>query len=255
MNAAGRSRRQSVAAVARLRFRECRFRILRQFERDVRACLTSHCGGATARVTDTGGGHLEHCADDSPYVGSLHDSPHPPGTLSDPRGTRAAGTLSRKHSQTLTQLARDAPSSALARKRILTTAQGDLTEDIQQVTSNKVGKSPARRLKKQPFKRGGDASSKRRPNLTARKQHSDRATEVLERWFWDNFYPTEQRPKPVPTRDEKLSLAAATGLSERQVADWFVNARARKWKPRMEAIMREVCGEMEPTEGGMGPAE
>ena len=184
MNAAGRSRRQSVAAVARLRFRECRFRILRQFERDVRACLTSHCGGATARVMDTGRGHLEHCADDSPYVGSLHDSPHmSSGTLSDPRETRAAGTLSRKHSQTLTQLARDAPSSALARKRILTTAQGDLTEDIQQVTSNKVGKSPARRLKKQPFKRGGDASSKRRPNLTARKQHSDRATEVLERWF------------------------------------------------------------------------
>ena len=109
-------------------------------------------------------------------------------------------------------------------------------------------------MKKQPFKRGGDASSKRRPNLTARKQHSDRATEVLERWFWDNFYPTEQRPKPVPTRDEKLSLAAATGLSERQVADWFVNARARKWKPRMEAIMREVCGEMEPTEGEVGPA-
>ena len=161
------------------------------------------------------------------------------GTLSDPRDTRAAGTLSRKHSQTLTQLARDAPSSALARKRVLPNTKGDLTEDLQQVTSNKAGKSPARRLKKQPFKRGGDASSKRRPNLTARKQHSDRATEVLERWFWDNFYPTEQRPKPVPTRDEKLSLAAATGLSERQVADWFVNARARKWKPRMEAIMRD----------------
>lgn len=250
MNAA----RQSVAAVARLRFRECRFRILRQFERDVRACLTSHCGGAS--VMDTGRGHLEHCANDSPYVGSLHDSPHmSSGTLSDPRDTRAAGTLSRKHSQTLTQLARDAPSSALARKRVLPNTKGDLTEDLQQVTSNKVGKSPARRLKKQPFKRGGDASSKRRPNLTARKQHSDRATEVLERWFWDNFYPTEQRPKPVPTRDEKLSLAAATGLSERQVADWFVNARARKWKPRMEAIMREVCGEMEPTEGGVGPAE
>jgi hypothetical protein len=205
---------------------------------------------------DTGRGHLEHCANDSPYVGSLHDSPHmSSGTLSDPRETRAAGTLSRKHSQTLTQLARDAPSSALARKRVLPNTKGDLTEDLQQVTSNKVGKSPARRLKKQPFKRGGDASSKRRPNLTARKQHSDRATEVLERWFWDNFYPTEQRPKPVPTREEKLSLAAATGLSERQVADWFVNARARKWKPRMEAIMREACGEMEPTEGGMGPAE
>ena len=48
---------------------------------------------------------------------------------------------------------------------------------------------------------------------------------------------------------EKRSLAEATGLSERQVADWFVNARARKWKPRMEQIMREVCDE-EVGEGG-----
>jgi len=87
--------------------------------------------------------------------------------------------------------------------------------------------------------------------LTARKQHSGQATEVLERWFWDNFYPTERRPKPVPTREEKRALAAETGLSERQVADWFVNARARKWKPRMEQIMREVCGEVG-EEGGRG---
>ena len=147
---------------------------------------------------DTGRGHLEHCADDSPYVGSLHDSPHmSSGTLSDPRDTRAAGTLSRKHSQTLTQLARDAPASLkassglLARKQLLL-GGSDLGRELlrreSSHESHKSHKSPAgssspRRTKKKV----AGSNPARRTNLTARKQHSGEATEVLERWFWDNF--------------------------------------------------------------------
>ena len=44
----------SSSAVA-LRFRECRFRILRQFNRDARRCLVVHCGVDVAREWwDTG---------------------------------------------------------------------------------------------------------------------------------------------------------------------------------------------------------
>ena len=157
-----------------------------------------------------------------------------------------ADRLCRTHSQTLTQLARDAPASLkvssglLARKQLLL-GGSDLGREL------RVESSRPRRTKK---KRVTGSNPTRRANLTARKQHSGEATEVLERWFWDNFYPTERRPKPVPTREEKAALAAAAGLSERQVADWFVNARARKWKPRMEQIMREVRGEVGEEGGG-----
>ena len=154
----------------------------------------------------------------------------------------------RAGSQTLTQLARDAPASLKASSGLLARKQLLLGgSDLGRELLGRESSSPRRTKKKKVT----GSNPTRRANLTARKQHSGQATEVLERWFWDNFYPTERRPKPVPTREEKRALAAETGLSERQVADWFVNARARKWKPRMEQIMREVCGEVG-EEGGRG---
>ena len=261
----------SSSAVA-LRFRECRFRILRQFNRDAMRCLVAHCGVDAAREWDTGDVVDPRVFDDS--EGSvLERPPRAPLRLDQnflPPDHQGAGEettadrLCRTHSQTLTQLARDAPASLkassglLARKQLLL-GGSDLGRELlcreSSHKSHKSHKSPAgssspRRTKKKVA--GSNPTQRSRANLTARKQHSGEATEVLERWFWDNFYPTEQRPKPVPTRDEKRALATATGLSERQVADWFVNARARKWKPRMEQIMREVCGEVgdEGVEGG-----
>ena len=243
----------SSSAVA-LRFRECRFRILRQFNREARRCVVTHCGVDAAREWDTGDvvDPGQSLFDDSPTGSVLEPSSNSAACLDqnffpeDPAGEEtAADRLCRTHSQTLTQLARDAPASLkassglLARKQLLL-GGSDLGRELRAESS-----SPRRTKKKVA---GSNPTQRSRANLTARKQHSGEATEVLERWFWDNFYPTEQRPKPVPTREEKRALATATGLSERQVADWFVNARARKWKPRMEQIMREVCGEV--GEGG-----
>ena len=238
----------SSSAVA-LRFRECRFRILRQFNRDARRCLVAHCGVDVAREWwDTGDVIDPGVFDDS--EGSALDRPgapprldqnfHPPDRL--PAGEETtADRLCRTHSQTLTQLARDAPASLKASSGLLARKQLLLGgSDLGRELLGRESSSPRRTKKKKVT----GSNPTRRANLTARKQHSGQATEVLERWFWDNFYPTERRPKPVPTREEKRALAAETGLSERQVADWFVNARARKWKPRMEQIMREVCGEV-----------
>lgn len=87
---------------------------------------------------------------------------------------------------------------------------------------------PARLSQPATFKGGG------------KSRHSARARGVLEAWLAEHFYPTPFRSKPVPTREEKKRLALETGLTERQVGDWFVNARARVWKPEMKALLGEI---------------
>ncbi|OUS45315.1 putative homeodomain protein [Ostreococcus tauri] len=71
-------------------------------------------------------------------------------------------------------------------------------------------------------------------------RHDERARRVLSQWLWDHFYPTEERLKPIPTRAEKEELARLSGLTTTQVGDWFVNARARLWKPYIEGLIRGV---------------
>ena len=69
-------------------------------------------------------------------------------------------------------------------------------------------------------------------------RHTKHARKILSAWLWDHFYPTDTRLKPIPTREEKLELARQTGLTSTQVGDWFVNARARLWKPYIEGLIR-----------------
>jgi hypothetical protein len=69
-------------------------------------------------------------------------------------------------------------------------------------------------------------------------RHTKHARKILSTWLWDHFYPTDTRLKPIPTREEKIELARQTGLTSTQVGDWFVNARARLWKPYIEGLIR-----------------
>ena len=121
----------SSSAVA-LRFRECRFRILRQFNRDAMRCLVAHCGVDAAREWDTGDVVDPRVFDDS--EGSvlertpraplrLDQNFHPP-VVYQPAGDHRRSTV-RDALADVTQLARDAPASLkassglLARKQLL----------------------------------------------------------------------------------------------------------------------------------------
>ena len=43
-----------------------------------------------------------------------------------------------------------------------------------------------------------------------------------------------------PTDADKNALARATGLRRMQVANWFINARVRVWRPAIFAMSREL---------------
>jgi len=77
-------------------------------------------------------------------------------------------------------------------------------------------------------------------SVIAQGRHTSHAKKILSTWLWEHFYPTETRLKPIPTRAEKEELARQTGLTTTQVGDWFVNARARLWKPYIEGLLRGV---------------
>ncbi|CAL1384137.1 unnamed protein product [Linum trigynum] len=59
---------------------------------------------------------------------------------------------------------------------------------------------------------------------------------VLRAWLFEHFL------HPYPNDAEKLMLAKQTGLSRNQVANWFINARVRLWKPMVEEMYKEECG-------------
>jgi hypothetical protein len=65
---------------------------------------------------------------------------------------------------------------------------------------------------------------------------------TLKTWMQTHFFPSAAHPHgPFPTSEEKEALADETGLSVNQVSDWFVNARARWWKPMIEGMHRGLC--------------
>ncbi|XP_076947643.1 BEL1-like homeodomain protein 3 [Bidens hawaiensis] len=56
---------------------------------------------------------------------------------------------------------------------------------------------------------------------------------VLCAWLFEHFL------NPYPKDSEKLMLAKKTGLTWSQIANWFINARVRLWKPMIEDIYKE----------------
>ncbi|CAH9077813.1 unnamed protein product [Cuscuta europaea] len=70
----------------------------------------------------------------------------------------------------------------------------------------------------------------------------ENAVSVLRAWLFEHFL------HPYPKDSEKSMLARQTGLTRSQVANWFINARVRLWKPMIEDMYKEEFGDTE--EGG-----
>ncbi|KAH1212006.1 BEL1-like homeodomain protein 10 [Glycine max] len=62
---------------------------------------------------------------------------------------------------------------------------------------------------------------------------------VLRAWLFEHFL------HPYPKDSEKIMLARQTGLTRNQVANWFINARVRLWKPMVEEMYKEEFGDSE----------
>ncbi|KAF5462072.1 hypothetical protein F2P56_018112 [Juglans regia] len=62
---------------------------------------------------------------------------------------------------------------------------------------------------------------------------------ILRAWLFEHFL------HPYPKDSEKIMLAKETGLTRNQVANWFINARVRLWKPMVEEMYKEEFGESE----------
>ncbi|PIN23010.1 Transcription factor MEIS1 [Handroanthus impetiginosus] len=62
------------------------------------------------------------------------------------------------------------------------------------------------------------------------------AVSILRAWLFEHFL------HPYPKDSEKIVLARQTGLTRSQVANWFINARVRLWKPMIEEMYKEEFG-------------
>ncbi|ESW08624.1 hypothetical protein PHAVU_009G060400 [Phaseolus vulgaris] len=62
---------------------------------------------------------------------------------------------------------------------------------------------------------------------------------ILRAWLFEHFL------HPYPKDSEKIMLARQTGLTRNQVANWFINARVRLWKPMVEEMYNEEFGDFE----------
>lgn len=65
------------------------------------------------------------------------------------------------------------------------------------------------------------------------------AVTILRAWLFEHFL------HPYPKDSEKVMLARQTGLTRSQVANWFINARVRLWKPMVEEMYKEEFGDVE----------
>ncbi|KAL9995907.1 putative transcription factor Homeodomain-TALE-BEL family [Helianthus debilis subsp. tardiflorus] len=62
---------------------------------------------------------------------------------------------------------------------------------------------------------------------------------ILRAWLFEHFL------NPYPKDSEKIMLARQTGLTRSQIANWFINARVRLWKPMVEDMYKEEFGNEE----------
>ncbi|CAH2036788.1 unnamed protein product [Thlaspi arvense] len=76
-----------------------------------------------------------------------------------------------------------------------------------------------------------------RPAWRPQRGLPENSVSALRAWLFEHFL------HPYPKESEKIMLAKQTGLSKNQVANWFINARVRLWKPMIEEMYKEEFGD------------
>ncbi|KAJ0247776.1 BEL1-like homeodomain protein 10 [Hirschfeldia incana] len=76
-----------------------------------------------------------------------------------------------------------------------------------------------------------------RPSWRPQRGLPESSVSALRAWLFEHFL------HPYPKESEKMMLAKQTGLSKNQVANWFINARVRLWKPMIEEMYKEEFGD------------
>ncbi|KAJ4909282.1 BEL1-like homeodomain protein 3 [Raphanus sativus] len=76
-----------------------------------------------------------------------------------------------------------------------------------------------------------------RPSWRPQRGLPENSVSILRAWLFEHFL------HPYPKESEKIMLAKQTGLSKNQVANWFINARVRLWKPMIEEMYKEEFGD------------
>lgn len=76
------------------------------------------------------------------------------------------------------------------------------------------------------------------PTPIARRALGQHAVRTLRQWLLS----PQHVDYPYPTEEEKLALAAAAGITVKQLTVWFTNARKRVWAPlRKEQVGKRNC--------------
>uniref|UniRef100_A0A453H2J9 Homeobox domain-containing protein n=1 Tax=Aegilops tauschii subsp. strangulata TaxID=200361 RepID=A0A453H2J9_AEGTS len=72
---------------------------------------------------------------------------------------------------------------------------------------------------------------------------------VLRAWLFNHFL------DPYPSDSEKLRLAVSTGLTRRQISNWFINARVRLWKPMVEEMYADEFSDVSSRDDDAAPSQ
>ncbi|KAF0929972.1 hypothetical protein E2562_027101 [Oryza meyeriana var. granulata] len=154
-------------------------------------------------------------------------------------GERAAAAYTRLASRTISRHFRSLRDGVVAQLQAVRKQLGEKDTAVPGMTK---GETPRLRVLDQCLRQHKAYQAGMLESHPWRPQRGlpERAVSILRAWLFEHFL------HPYPSDVDKHILARQTGLSRSQVANWFINARVRLWKPMVEEMYAE---EMKNEEG------
>uniref|UniRef100_A0A0D9XLV9 Homeobox domain-containing protein n=1 Tax=Leersia perrieri TaxID=77586 RepID=A0A0D9XLV9_9ORYZ len=162
------------------------------------------------------------------------------GSFEAVAGERAAAAYTRLASRTISKHFRSLRDGVVAQLQAVRKQLGEKDTAVPGMTK---GETPRLRVLDQCLRQHKAYQAGMLESHPWRPQRGlpERAVSILRAWLFEHFL------HPYPSDVDKHILARQTGLSRSQVANWFINARVRLWKPMVEEMYAE---EMKDEDGG-----